>query len=212
MVKLFSEVEGIRVGIVEVKDGKVLETEEEEKKELLLEIDKILKKGIDEDKKKKIRDMLRYGKYKPSGRGKPANEYLYESAIKGNFPFINNFVDALNYVSLKHQFPISLLDLNKAKTKEFKLRRGRKGESYVFNQSGQILDLEDLLLIASFKEDEPLATPVKDSMKTKIDINSKNMVSFIYSLEIYYDELVLATENLKNFYEKFSTEVTTSFI
>jgi len=54
--------------------------------------------------------------------------------------------------------PISLIDIEKAKSEIFILRRGKKGESYIFNNSGQILLVEDLLLIAT-KDDEPIASP-----------------------------------------------------
>ena len=36
-----------------------------------------------------VRDMLRFGAYKPTGRGKPASEYLLNAAAEGHFPFIS---------------------------------------------------------------------------------------------------------------------------
>src|SRR5688572_10209828 len=54
-----------------------------------------------------IRDMLRFGKYKPTGRGKPASEYLLRAAVEDKFPWINNLVDINNWISLKSMLPIS---------------------------------------------------------------------------------------------------------
>ncbi len=64
--------------------------------------------------RKGSRDMLRNGKYKPTGRGKPASEYLMREAANGRFPRINGPVDANNLVSLKACVPISLWDLDRA--------------------------------------------------------------------------------------------------
>ena len=55
-----------------------------------------------------VRDLLRVGGYKPAGRGKPASEYLAQSAERGEFPRISHIVDALNLVSLESRLPISL--------------------------------------------------------------------------------------------------------
>ncbi len=58
--------------------------------------------------KSAVRDLLRAGGYKPSGRSKPASEYLAAAAAKGEFPRINALVDACNVVSLHAGLPISL--------------------------------------------------------------------------------------------------------
>ena len=53
-----------------------------------------------------VRDMLRHGGYKPTGRGKPASEYLVRAAEDGSLRSINAAVDACNAVSLHSGFPI----------------------------------------------------------------------------------------------------------
>jgi DNA/RNA-binding domain of Phe-tRNA-synthetase-like protein len=128
-----------------------------------------------------VRDLLRFGKYKPTGRAKPASEYLVRSAMEDKFPRINNLVDINNLVSLRSLLPISLVDLVRAKSTEFRIRRGRAGESYVFNQGGQAIDLEDLLLVARLPEDEPCANPVKDSMSTKLNDDSSDVMAVLYA-------------------------------
>lgn len=56
----------------------------------------------------------RNGRYKPTGRGKPANEYLLRAANDGTFPSINGLVDSNNLLSLEHMVPISVWDLDLA--------------------------------------------------------------------------------------------------
>lgn len=151
---------------------------------------------LNEERTKVVRDLLRFGKYKPTGRGKPASEYLQGAAREDRFPMINNLVDALNRVSLMSQLPISLIDLDRAGSQRFVLRRGRAGESYVFNASGQVIDLEDLLLVASLPEDRPGANPVKDSMATKLDGAAKNVLAVVYAPASLAEVLAGATTAL----------------
>lgn len=97
-------------------------------------------------RKAAVRDMLRHGAYKPAGRAKPSSEYLLAAALADDFPLVNGPVDANNAASLAFGYPASVFDL--AKTGSLlRLSRGRAGESYVFNPSGQEIDLEDLLLV-----------------------------------------------------------------
>jgi DNA/RNA-binding domain of Phe-tRNA-synthetase-like protein len=131
--------------------------------------------------KKSVRDLLRHGKYKPTGRGKPACEYLLNAAREGRFPRINNLVDINNLVSLETQLPISLIDVGLAKSDRFRVRRGRAGEKYVFNSGGQEIDLEDLLLVSHLPADVPCANPVKDSMATKLIDASSDVLAVIYA-------------------------------
>ena len=91
------------------------------------------------------RAVLRNGRYKPTGRGKPASEYLMRAAAEGSFPRINGPVDANNLVSLAHAVAISLWDLDLAASDDFEVRPGRPAERYVFNPTGQVLELEDLV-------------------------------------------------------------------
>lgn len=117
------------------------------------------------------RNMLRFGSYKPTGRSKPASEYLLKTAQEGQFPRINSLVDINNYISLKYIVPISLWDLQKAETVNYTFRPGKDGEEYVFNQTGQIISVTDLMSgFACYESEElPIVNPVKDSQKTKTD-------------------------------------------
>lgn len=128
-----------------------------------------------------VRDLLRFGRYKPTGRGKPASEYLVKAAVEGRFPRINNLVDINNLVSLESRLPISLVDLARAGTSEFMLRRGRAGEAYVFNATGQTIEVQDLLLVARLPADEACANPVKDSMATKLGDDATDVMAVLYA-------------------------------
>ncbi len=202
MANIEIEIDEIKIGLLFIKNADVFKSDNLFREFLIQNISETIRSERDEILKKSVRDMLRYGKYRPSGRGKPASEYLWEAAQKGSFPFINNFVDALNFVSLKSGLPVSLIDTKKAGTENFRIRRGREGEFYDFNSSGQILHLEDLLLAATLEEDMPVATPVKDSQKTKIDEKSKEFVALIYSPLSAGKFLREVVETLSDYYKK----------
>jgi len=97
---------------------------------------------------KAVRDMLRNGRYKPAGRAKPSSEYLFAAALDDSFPRLNPFVDAVNLASLKYMYPMSIFDADKA-GHALLCRLGAPGEHYVFNSSGQEIDLEDLVCLCA---------------------------------------------------------------
>jgi DNA/RNA-binding domain of Phe-tRNA-synthetase-like protein len=108
-----------------------------------------------------VRDLLRHGGYKPTGRGKPSSEYLLR---EGAARPINLAVDVCNAVSLHSGLPISVVDLERA-TPPFRIAVAGPGESYVFNAAGQAIDLEGLLCLRDAQG--PCANAVKDSQRTK---------------------------------------------
>jgi DNA/RNA-binding domain of Phe-tRNA-synthetase-like protein len=164
---------------------------------LAAEIDAALAKraGVDappEHVKSAIRDLLRKGGYKPTGRGKPASEYLAQAAARGEFPRISHVVDALNLVSLESGLPISLLDtdLAMAGTDGLVLRLGHPGEKYVFNAAGHEIDVQGLLCVAR-AGGPPIGNPVKDSMATKTTPATKNVVAVIWASRRVVDAAAL---------------------
>src|SRR5215207_4649565 len=82
-----------------------------------------------------VRDLLRWGGYKPTGRSKPASEYLVRAAAEGALKPINAAVDACNATSLHSGLPISVVDLDRARP-PFHVAVAPVGASYVFNASG----------------------------------------------------------------------------
>ncbi len=129
------------------------------------------------DLKKAMRDVLRTRGYKPAGRGKPASEYLAGVARKGEFPTINTLVDINNLISLESCLPISVLDRGRFDGTPL-LRHGEEGERYVFNPAGHEIDLRGLLVVCD--GDTPRGTPVKDSMATKVDDTTGEVLAVIY--------------------------------
>jgi DNA/RNA-binding domain of Phe-tRNA-synthetase-like protein len=147
------------------------------------------------------RDMLRFGTYKPTGRSKPASEYLLRTAQEGQFPRINTLVDINNYISMKYVLPISLWDLQKAGTNKYVFRPGNLGEEYVFNPTGQIISVLDLM--AGFAlidgKEVPIVNPVKDSMMTKTDAQTTQIGVAIYFPTALSEQIL--TEALTEFKE-----------
>ena len=138
----------------------------------------------EEARRKGSRDILRNGVYKPTGRGKPASEYLLRAAREERFPRISGPVDANNLVSLQHCVPISLWDLDLAATARFEVRLGAAAERYVFNPGGQELLLRDLVcgcgLYDAAPLSRPLVTPIKDSLATKLTEATTRVAGCIY--------------------------------
>lgn len=132
------------------------------------------------DTKKYIRDLLRHGGFSPSGRNKPAHEYLSKAIEKGWFTTekgINAAVDACNVVSLHSSLPISVVDFHKI-TRPLQIMCCPKGSSYPFNPSGQILKADGLLVMSDVSG--PSASPVKDSQRSKTDDQTSQTLSIIW--------------------------------
>jgi DNA/RNA-binding domain of Phe-tRNA-synthetase-like protein len=134
------------------------------------------------ERKSAVRNMLRFGSYKPAGRSKPSSEYLLAAALEGDFPLVNGPVDVNNTVSLEWGYPASIFDMELCGT-VLLLRRGIAGESYVFNPSGQGIDLKDLLCVCRTHGDAwiPCGNPVKDAMATKTRESTRMVAAVVYA-------------------------------
>lgn len=170
------------VGLVEVRGAAIAPASPE----LAAELDRTIAARATgpwppEDVRVAVRDLLRRGGYKPTGRGKPASEFLAQAAARAEFPRISNAVDALNLVSLDAGLPISLLDADRALAgaQGLELRYGAPGESYVFNAAGHAIDVEGLLSVAR-AGGAALANPVKDSMESKLAPESSHLLAVIF--------------------------------
>jgi DNA/RNA-binding domain of Phe-tRNA-synthetase-like protein len=119
---------------------------------------------VGEENKKAVRDLLRYGGFKPAGRSKPACEYLIKAAESGFLGPINRAVDICNAVSLHSGLPISVVDLGRVKG-ELTVEIAPPSTNYIFNASGQVMELGGLLCLGD--ADGPCANAVKDSQRTK---------------------------------------------
>ncbi len=124
-----------------------------------------------------VRDLLRHGGYKPTGRGKPASEYLLRAATEGSLGAINAAVDVCNAVSLHSGLPVSVIDLDRAR-EPLRIGVAPPGASYVFNAAGQSIDLGGLLCL--FDADGPCANAVKDAQRTKTHGETRRTLTVIW--------------------------------
>jgi DNA/RNA-binding domain of Phe-tRNA-synthetase-like protein len=130
-----------------------------------------------DDIKKAVRDLLRQGGYRPTGRGKPASEFLLGASAEGPLNSINLAVDACNGVSLHSGLPISVVDLDRAR-EPLSIQVAGAEARYVFNASGQTIDLEGLLCL--FDADDPCANAVKDAQRTKTHGGTRRTLSIVW--------------------------------
>ena len=145
--------------------------------------------GRDEAVRAAVRDLLRHGGYKPTGRGKPASEYLVRAATEGALAPINAAVDACNAVSLHSGFPISVVDLDRAEA-PFRVDVAPAGASYVFNASGQEIDLAGLLCLSDAAG--PCANAVRDAQRTKTGAGTTRTLSVIWGCAGFEERLAQA--------------------
>jgi DNA/RNA-binding domain of Phe-tRNA-synthetase-like protein len=157
----------------------------------LLRIDATAPVERSEEIRTAIRDMLRLGGYKPTGRGKPASEYLVRATREGHLSSINVAVDACNAVSLHSGLPISVIDLDRA-VAPFRLAIADPGARYVFNASGQEIDLGGLLCV--FDADGPCANAVRDSQRTKTHAGTRSTLSVVWGCTGFEDRLRAALD------------------
>lgn len=124
-----------------------------------------------------VRDLLRHGGFKPTGRSKPASEYLIRAASEGSLGSINAAVDACNVASLHSGLPISVVDLDRA-APPCRAAVPPPGTSYVFNPSGQTIDIGGL--VSLWDAEGPCAGPVKDSQRTKTHAGTLRTLSVVW--------------------------------
>jgi hypothetical protein len=150
---------------------------------------------IPEERRRSIRTLMKLGGFSATGRNRPAHELLINDLKeRGGFHYINNIADANNVVSLESLLPISVFDCARLAGRLW-VRVGREGEGYVFNQSGQWLDVKRCICCCAGEEPDgvPVGTPVKDSMATKIFPGAAHFLGVIYaSAELWSREEVLA--------------------
>src|SRR5919199_432074 len=131
----------------------------------------------DDGVREAVRALLRHGGVKPTGRSKPAPEYLLKAVGEGLLTPINLAVDACNVASLHSGLPVSVVDLDRARG-PFRVGLAPAGSSYVFNASGQAIDLGGLLCL--FDSEGPCAGPVKDSQRTKTTADTRRTLSLVW--------------------------------
>ncbi len=151
-------------------------------RQILARVEAQGEESIPAERRARVRRILRHGHYQPSGRGRPASEFLLRAAIEKTFPLVNGPVDVNNAISLASGLPGSVFDADLSGP-HLLLRRGLPGESYVFNPAGQAIDLEDLLVVCRRAGAgwEPCGNAVKDAMATKVRASTRRVVAVLYA-------------------------------
>jgi DNA/RNA-binding domain of Phe-tRNA-synthetase-like protein len=141
--------------------------------------------AIPEAQRSAVRQLLKLGGFSATGRNRPAHELLLNDLKeRGEFHHINNVVDVNNVFSLETMLPISIFDADKL-VPPVTVRLATEGEGYVFNQSGQYMDLKRCMACChspadSGPEGTVIGSPVKDSMATKVFEDAKHILGVIY--------------------------------
>src|SRR5206468_5314923 len=82
-----------------------------------------------------------------------------------------------NVVSLHSGLPISVVDLDRAHP-PFRVGVAAPGSSFIFNASGQAIDLGGLLCL--FDADGPCGNAVKDAQRTKTGADTRRTLSLVW--------------------------------
>jgi DNA/RNA-binding domain of Phe-tRNA-synthetase-like protein len=155
----------------------------------------------DDAVRKAVRELLRAGGYKPSGRSKPASEFLQGAAARTELGSINLAVDLCNVVSLHSGLPISVVDLELA-TPPLRVAVAPAGSSYVFNPSGQSIDLSGLLCLHD--PAGPCASPVKDSQRSKTHAGTRRSLQLVWGTNALPERVAAAVAWYRELHERLS--------
>jgi DNA/RNA-binding domain of Phe-tRNA-synthetase-like protein len=131
----------------------------------------------DDGVREAVRNLLRKGGFKPTGRSKPASEYLLKAVVESRLTSINLAVDVCNAISLHSGLPASVVDLDRARP-PFRVGIAAADAEYVFNVSGQTIDVGGLLCL--FDAEGPCANAVKDAQRTKTGAETVRTLSLIW--------------------------------
>jgi DNA/RNA-binding domain of Phe-tRNA-synthetase-like protein len=144
----------------------------------LLDVEAMAPLHSDDRVRELVRDLLRHGGFKPTGRSKPASEYLIKAVKEKLLSPINVAVDVCNIVSLHSGLPISVVDLDRCRA-PLRVAVAESAMSYVFNAAGQSIDLGGLVCL--FDSDGPCANAVKDAQRTKTTDATRRTLSVVWA-------------------------------
>ena len=105
------------------------------------------------------------------------NELAAKMVRDGLLTPINLAVDVCNAVSLHSGLPVSVIDLDRGRA-PYRVGVAPAGASYVFNASGQSIDLGGLLCL--FDAEGPCANAVKDAQRTKTTPATRRTLSLVW--------------------------------
>lgn len=118
---------------------------------------------------------------------RPSSEALLNRALKNKELFsVNSLVDVGNWCSLEFLLPICIYDAGNIKG-PIHLRMGRMAESYLA-LNGQEIHLDGRYVLAD--EIGPFGSPITDSLRTAVDLGTKQALLGIFAPKDY-DSLLL---------------------
>ncbi len=138
----------------------------------------------DDDVKRIVRDLLRHAGFKPTGRSKPASEYLIKAQAGGFLGPINVVVDACNVASRWSGLPISVVDVDVA-VAPYRIAVAPPDSRYVFNASGQEIDIGKLICLHD--AEGPCANAVKDAQRTKTSDATERTLCVVWGTQALGD-------------------------
>jgi DNA/RNA-binding domain of Phe-tRNA-synthetase-like protein len=165
----------------------------------LLSLDASAPLRSDDTVRAAVRNLLRHGGFKPTGRSKPAPEYLLKAAGEGTLGSINAAVDACNVVSLHSGLPVSVIDLDRA-IAPYRVEVAGAGSRYLFNSAGQVIELEGLLCL--FDAGGPCANAVKDAERTKTGEATRRTLSVVWGTQALGERGDVATDWYRGLLER----------
>ena len=120
-------------------------------------------------------------------RRRPSSEALLNRALKGKpYTAINTLVDVGNWCSLDFLLPICIYDSDKI-IGQVSVRTGEPGEAYLGLNNREI-HVGDRYVIAD--EQGPFGSPMTDSQRTAVDLNTRNIIVVIFAPENYDSRLL----------------------
>jgi DNA/RNA-binding domain of Phe-tRNA-synthetase-like protein len=150
-----------------------------------------------------IRDMLRAGGFKPTGRSKPAAEYLIKAVRENLLVPINLAVDACNAVSLHSGLPISVVDCDLA-APPWRVAVAPDTAEYVFNAAGHTIDVGGLVCL--FDAQGPCANAVKDAQRVKTSATTRRTLSLIWGERTLRDRTLSTKAWYRDLLSRFGAE------
>ncbi len=119
---------------------------------------------------------------------RPSSEKLLNRVLKEkSLPAINTLVDVGNWFSLDALLPIGIYDRN-ALNGEIVLREGAADETYIAIGDRKI-NLSGRYTLAD--ETGPFGTPITDSLRTAVTVDTSEAVLFVYApLEACHEDLM----------------------
>lgn len=113
---------------------------------------------------------------------RPSNEALLRRVLKGDSLYvINTLVDALNFVSLKVQLPLSIYDAARVEPPVV-LRKGTPGESYEGIRKGTV-NAEGRPVLVDARG--PFGNPTSDSARTCVTLEARSTLVVVYAPASY---------------------------